>query len=167
MNRAWVEKISLARMIEEASNKYPDETGGCLMGYGSQGNVVVTTCIGPGPKAKHRRSEFVPDSEWQELQIEQIYEKSGRLLTYLGDWHSHPNAATRLSWKDRRTLLKIATFGEARLSSPIMAVVAGPPWSVKVWKTVSPRRIFFNVCVEELTLIVSDEFQQYSWTNRL
>lgn len=60
-------------------------------------------------------------------------------MTYLGDWHTHPNGSPALSRKDLRTLRRIARHPAARISQPVMAVLAGGPaaWHLAVRQ---PRR---------------------------
>ena len=77
-------------MVEEARRCLPNETGGAFMGYWSDPNtVVITDVIGPGPNAKHTRYSFHPDVEYHAAEIDRIYSQSGRINTYLGDWHTH------------------------------------------------------------------------------
>ncbi len=124
-------------MIAEARHWVPFETGGVLMGYWSttDSEVVITHTIGAGPAAKHRRSSFEPDSTHQQKQIDQIYAESGRLYTYLGDWHSHPIPCEQLSRRDKRTLLLIGTDRRARASIPIMGIVTKRhEWALTLWK---------------------------------
>ncbi len=148
---AWVRKEVIRKMQEEVQRMYPLETGGCLLGYwtGIFEEVVIEGCIGPGPKARHSRYSFKPDSEWQETQIARIYEESGRLCTYLGDWHSHIRGSLAMSWKDRRTLLRIASYPPARAPHPLMALIAGPPWKMRIWKVERPRRFLLSVVASE------------------
>lgn len=124
-------------MIAEARDWAPLETGGILMGYWSltRSEVVITHTIGAGPAAIHRRSSFEPDSTYQQKQIDQIYAESGRLYTYLGDWHSHPIPCEQLSRRDKRTLLLIGTDRRARASIPIMGIVTKrQEWTLTLWK---------------------------------
>ncbi|HEY8722856.1 MAG TPA: Mov34/MPN/PAD-1 family protein [Gaiellaceae bacterium] len=113
-------------MAQEISEAEPDETGGILLGYEAleEEAVVVTALVGPGPNSKASRAHFDPDGEWQEKEVARIYEASGRRATYLGDWHSHPKGLARPSWKDQRTARSIAEFREARMSNPLMLIVA-------------------------------------------
>ena len=67
-------------------------------------------------------------------EIAEHYYASGRVETYLGDWHSHPNGGGRLSSLDRRTLAMIAGFDAARAPRPLMAVLhGGEPWRLAIW----------------------------------
>lgn len=125
----WFARDAIAMMRREAERTFPNESGGVLLGYSDATNsaLVVTAFVGPGPLARHGRSAFVPDHRYHEEQVAQIYSASGRVHSYLGDWHSHPDGSLRMSAADRRTLARIARFREARMSRPIMVVIAGRP----------------------------------------
>lgn len=131
-------------MAAEANRVFPFETGGVLMGYWVDpgGEVVITHATGPGPRAVHGLYSFNPDADYQEEEIARHYEASGRLHSYLGDWHTHPRESAYLSRRDRRTLRKIATCPEARAPIPIMAVLGAgkPEWLLGIWKY-SPTRL--------------------------
>lgn len=131
----YVEKAALKGMIDASAAYAPLETGGLLLGYSaSPSEVVVTSLIYAGPKALHEKESFVPDHEFQELELARIYEASGRVWTYLGDWHSHPGGIPLLSRLDRETLFSIANSKDARVVVPLMAVVAGgPDWVLGIW----------------------------------
>jgi integrative and conjugative element protein (TIGR02256 family) len=126
------------RLLTEADRAFPGETGGVLMGYWAEADneVVITNAIGPGPKAAHYKKSFIPDSEYQESEIARIYRDSNRLLTYLGDWHTHPSGSSSLSFRDKRTLYRIVTCPDARCPVPLMAVMGGgeDEWLLRVWR---------------------------------
>jgi integrative and conjugative element protein (TIGR02256 family) len=132
-------RVVLSAMHREAHGSAPYETGGVLIGYWASGGTeaVVTAVIGPGADAEHELHSFRPDYVFQEGEIARLYEESRGRETYLGDWHTHPDAPDgRLSGKDRRTLWRIATFKEARAERPLMAVMHGgnPAWDLTVWQ---------------------------------
>jgi integrative and conjugative element protein (TIGR02256 family) len=132
---AWVDKRLLGLMSAESECWCPKETGGILVGYWSDRDVVITDIIGPGPKAVHRRYSFTPDAKWQENEIARTYEESGRVITYLGDWHSHPHGTPGLSIKDLVTLLRVAIHKPARAPRPIMGILHNnPQWELMVWR---------------------------------
>lgn len=134
---AWIESSVLKTLSEQAKFFQPYETGGCLLGYWVKPleEVVICEIVGSGPKAKHSKMKFVPDHKWQTSQIAAIYAESGYYYSYLGDWHSHPNySSANLSWKDRRTLRKIASHPPARMPHPLMAIIAkDESWVLKIW----------------------------------
>ena len=114
-------------ITREAIQCLPKESGGILMGYWTKPLelVAITHIIGPGPNAEHYENRFVPDCEWQEEQIREVYEITSRRSAYLGDWHSHPNGEKWLSFKDKNTLRKISKYIPARSPNPLMGVLDG------------------------------------------
>jgi integrative and conjugative element protein (TIGR02256 family) len=90
----WIAGAATAAIKELAGERYALETGGIVVGYmpPDSRDPVVTGIIGPGPHAHHRAKGFKPDAAWQEQRVAEVYEASGRVITYHGDWHSHPEA---------------------------------------------------------------------------
>ncbi len=122
----------LAEMEAEAERHFPSESGGVLLGYRPPGHrraLQVTEVVGPGPRARHRRHRFEPDGAWQATEIAAAYERSGRTVTYLGDWHSHPRGSGRPSGLDRATARKIARSPKARAPRPLLIILFGEPES--------------------------------------
>jgi integrative and conjugative element protein (TIGR02256 family) len=134
---AWIARIAIEAMFSEADRSYPFEIGGALIGYWAAPytEVVITRAVGPGPRALHKRFAFAADYEFHDLEIARIYEASGRLQTYLGDWHSHPASLVYLSGLDRHTLKRIASYAPARATVPLMAILgASAPWEMRIWR---------------------------------
>lgn len=93
--------------------------------------IVVDQVIGPGPNARHERYRFEPDIHWQHAQIADHYYATGGTSTYLGGWHSHPEATHgRLSSIDRKALRTIISEPEAQCPKPLMVIFLGKPRSV-------------------------------------
>jgi integrative and conjugative element protein (TIGR02256 family) len=135
--QVWIHEAVIQFIEAEAARFFPKETGGVLVGYwvSMPNEAVLTDVIGPGQKASHSFSSFLPDHDFQQSEIERLYQSSGRLHTYMGDWHTHPKQDAYLSPTDRSTLRKIALHKEARNASPLMAVLGnGPNWNLKVWR---------------------------------
>lgn len=135
--RLWLHRIGLDRMVAEASSKVPLETGGILIGYFSvpDGVPVVFLTTGPGPAALHSRFGYAPDNAHDAQKIAEAYEASGGLLTYLGDWHTHPLPRSGLSRKDKRVMRRIARSKTARLPSPNMLILYfDGQWEIAAWQ---------------------------------
>ena len=134
----WIAGAAINDLVVEATEKSPMETGGVLLGYQVDNGTttVVTAVVGPGPRAQHTKTAYVPDHEYHEKEIARIYASSGRCTTYVGDWHSHPGGSLHLSRTDVRTLRTIARHKNARLPSPIMIVAASgsPEWDIGAWQ---------------------------------
>lgn len=128
----------LAQCKREVDATFPLESGGVLMGnWQSPTHVVIRAVIGPGPSAKHERFRFRPDLPWQHEQIAKHYTQSTGAVTYLGDWHSHPQANHgRLSYQDQVALSAIMSTPEAQCAEPVMAILWGNPdgWRLTVWQ---------------------------------
>lgn len=145
----WLPQSVTDEMRRDADHWYDRETGGTFMGYWADSqSAVVTTMIPGGPNAIRERTSFLPDQDWQQAQIADHYERSGRLDTYLGDWHTHPDAASgRLSWKDRACLKRIIRTPAARNPTPIMMLMCGDRngWVLHSWVAqLSSRLLLFE-----------------------
>lgn len=118
----------LAQIRAEAMSFAPDETGGMLIGYRADqhatSDVAVTGLIGAGPAAERARHRFVPDGPWQYEQLLRVYESSGRISVYLGDWHSHPRGSSRLSPTDLATYRRVAADHDAQTPHPVVLIAA-------------------------------------------
>jgi integrative and conjugative element protein (TIGR02256 family) len=150
----WIFRSILHDLVTEADRIFPNETGGVFMGYWvSTKELVITHAIGPGPHALHHASSFVPDDDYQQRQIQNIYDKTARTSTYLGDWHTHPNGAAIPSKSDRRTMNKIANHADARIATPLMGILAGSDdWQLVLWCLRPTRLGIFRSTVKSLTI---------------
>ena len=140
--------------------RLPKETGGVLLGYwrAGSGEPVATHVVGPGPNAVHREHGLIPDYDYQEDEIATLYRASGRRLSYLGDWHTHPGGDSRMSRRDRACLRRIARFARARAPNPLMLILAGgDPWTPVVRQGRMRRRLLWRVwSVRQLRVAVGD-----------
>lgn len=127
---------ALETMNQERLRRSGVETGGVLIGSADSDVVWIEEALGPGPNAKHGRYSFEPDAPYDAQRIAEAYEVSGRRLTYLGDWHTHPSGEPYLSARDVATLKTIAAYHPARMRSPVMIVVAG---SLAAWRYTGRR----------------------------
>lgn len=137
-DQIWLPRQLLDTIEKEGMELMPLETGGVLMGYvADNGDTVVTDIILAGPNAIHNRWKFIPDHAYQQEQINHLYHESGGVTTYLGDWHTHPGLSSAMSWRDRRTLQKIALTPSARISHPLMAILGED--GLTIWRHEAER----------------------------
>lgn len=116
----------LSDLLTEAWARWPNETGGVLLGRPSDRadhGAVVLHVVGPGPNARHDRYGFEPDAEWQAAQVADLW-AADPTLEYLGDWHTHPGGTTRFSELDQAAARTIASAPMARQPRPLMLVAA-------------------------------------------
>lgn len=136
MGTLWLARSAADQLAEEGADKSPNETGGILLGYWGipKKEAVVVRAVGPGPDATHGPYSFTPDGEYHWKEIEAEYMATGGQHTYLGDWHTHPDARAYLSPRDRKTLKKIALCPESQAPQPIMVVLSGMDcWAASAW----------------------------------
>lgn len=133
--KCWIEAGALEFIKTESQRMAPKETGGLLLGYRAAEDVIITMATGPGPKSKHKSSSYLPDNNFDSDQIAEIYRNTDGVITYLGDWHSHPKGGSGLSNDDIITLMNISTYEPARASKPIMLIAAKSTndWMPVVW----------------------------------
>lgn len=140
--KVWIKENVIEEIFSEGNKCLPIETGGILMGYSaSTFEFVITDLIGPGEKAIHGHDSFEPDQLFHLDEVNRIYEKSNGLITYLGDWHTHPNSHPYLSSKDKKTICTIANYEEARLLNPLMLIASPPGNDFKVWVYKKTKRL--------------------------
>jgi integrative and conjugative element protein (TIGR02256 family) len=125
-------------LLDEAERYRVRETGGALLGWREDKEVVVNRILGPGPRARHRFWYFEPDHEWQGREGRRIYHESRRTIAYVGDWHTHPRGATRPSPQDRKAMASIANDSDFRTPNPLSLIVSRPgrcnhSFNVYVW----------------------------------
>lgn len=142
MKKVWILRNVFDRIVQEAERKAPLETGGLLIGYRSADDIhlVVMDMIGPGPKAKHRKWTYKPDYGFHREEVKKVYDETGGMHTYLGDWHSHPTDSAYLSLLDKRALRNIACFPDNFIDRPIMLVLgrgSNGEWTPGTWR-ISP-----------------------------
>jgi integrative and conjugative element protein (TIGR02256 family) len=149
-------KGSMLSALElEARYALPNETGGLLVGYrADNGDLVVQEIIGPGPKALHSSSRFVPDHAWQCQQLDTIYRETEGRHVYLGDWHTHPHGIPDMSGLDRRTLRAIARHTEAGAGRPVMLIGgnAGGDWLWKLHEYQASSLFGLRIVTKELEI---------------
>ena len=136
----WISKQIFQKMLADAEKWSPYETGGVFMGYTADDHdLVVTDLIDAGDHAKHKKFRFQPDQDYQLEQIARIYKESKGTVTYLGDWHTHPNSTPNLSLLDKRTLTKIALTPASKNTQPIMVILGSMPikWTLNAVQFVS------------------------------
>lgn len=133
--KCWVESGVLAFITAECQRIAPKESGGLLLGYWAAGDVIVRIATGAGPESNHNLSSYIPDNKFDSDQIAKFYKETRGIITYLGDWHSHPGGGSDLSKDDVITLINISTYEPARAATPIMLIAAKEHygWTPAVW----------------------------------
>jgi integrative and conjugative element protein (TIGR02256 family) len=106
----------------------PWEVGGWLLGYWTVDRVAVyvTQATPPGPRG-------TPVGVWisgrsHRERFDAAWEASGGIVTFLGDWHTHPGGPTSPSGRDADAARQLAEDGQYGTPEPVLALVAVPRW---------------------------------------
>jgi integrative and conjugative element protein (TIGR02256 family) len=122
MGRVWLDPSAREAIADEAAKRRLRETGGPLFGYQSAGQVVLARALGPGPKARHRRTRLIPDAEHLQRAIDEIHAETEGRLSYIGEWHTHPLGRARPSATDEETAARIAGLRATGLTRPLVLI---------------------------------------------
>jgi integrative and conjugative element protein (TIGR02256 family) len=111
------------KVINDEIKKCPiRETGGILIGYKSDNSIVVTNAIGPGPNAKHSFFNFKRDVKYCNEKLLQYFKESKGVLTYLGEWHTHPFGRPIPSQQDDKEMYGITKTEIYQNDTPILII---------------------------------------------
>ena len=112
--------------ITEDAKKWKDiETGGVLIGRISLNRrcIIVTRMLEAPPDSTRSKTSFVLGKEGLRKKVTEIYERSGRTLSYVGTWHSHPCGPKEASSTDRISFERIK---QLRLGAPALYLIWTP-----------------------------------------
>jgi integrative and conjugative element protein (TIGR02256 family) len=115
-------KLGLFRQVQPASA----EAGGILLGFRRDPHLHVLMATSPGAGDRRGRFGFsrLDKSHGKVARIE--WEKSGEIMDYLGEWHTHPEEIPRPSGLDLSEWRKISE----RRREPMVFVIVG---MVETW----------------------------------
>lgn len=102
------EQKTLLSLLSSAQVSSSDnERGGVILGrlFPESSKIVITHVI-ESKKAKSRRYRFDMNVDEVQNTIDDIWENSKGHITYLGDWHTHPEKRPKPSIKDHLTFRK-------------------------------------------------------------
>ena len=98
-----------ARKIRSAN--LPNETGGVLLGYFDQKlrSIFVVDILSAPVDSSADPSGFTRGAQGLEKKIEMAQERTANIVSYIGEWHSHPSGiSTKPSKEDIRLLSYLA-----------------------------------------------------------
>lgn len=123
----WIDAVARHAIGEHAITRRRTETGGALIGYEHDDEVVIACAYGPGPRARHRRTTFEPHRQTTQAVIDAVRKHSDSRYRFLGSWHTHPCGVARPSGTDIASLEAMADQPDLFLSRPIMLIQATQP----------------------------------------
>lgn len=97
----------LAQARDQRAAKLPNETGGIILGcWDVSRRVVYAVALLPSPAdSTERPAYFTRGREELKARVDQASERTAGMVTYVGEWHSHPDACSCWPSEDDRNVL--------------------------------------------------------------
>ena len=109
------------------AERLPAESGGVLLGYHdlNLGEAVIVDVLPPPPDSRHSTGHFERGVEGLLESYSEVQRRTGNVVGYLGEWHSHPPGhSARQSPDDLLQLFKLA-LGMADDGLPVIQLIVG------------------------------------------
>lgn len=129
------------------SGKENCEVGGVLIGREniSNSNLIVEYITEPMRGDKRSRNRFYREDKGHIEFYKNLYDKSGGVYAYVGEWHTHPEAIPQYSCLDLKNWKKIGK--EAGKGNIQLHIIVGYD-AIKIWEF-----SFYDKMIEELATI--------------
>jgi integrative and conjugative element protein (TIGR02256 family) len=106
----------------------PWEVGGWLLGYWAEDRSSVVVTHATPPAVRGTAFGVTISGKGHRERFDQAWDRSGGLVTFLGDWHTHPGGPAIPSGQDTRAMRQLATDAHFGTPEPLMAIVSNPRW---------------------------------------
>jgi proteasome lid subunit RPN8/RPN11 len=105
----------------------PSETGGILVGRIAEPRktIHVTRLVRAPPDSRGTPFVFMRGTEQLPEALEQVRNRTGGLLTYVGEWHSHPTSGSDLSDTDKYAVISLRSILD-RVGLPTLVTIVTP-----------------------------------------
>lgn len=124
-NQDWIVKIShqlYQNILNKLQEACPRETGGILLGTINYNKKIIYAIDTYTPEdSKFGLASFYKGSKGTREYLEDIIYKTGEMIIYVGDWHTHPNGSLSMSRTDETALsLQKEEVDDIKLPAHIM-----------------------------------------------
>ena len=112
------------KIKRQVAKHYPNECGGIFVGkvIVDDNKAIIEKMIFPA-KFKGTPVYFLRVSRFINQWLVKIFNQSNGASFYLGEWHSHPNAAPMPSRKDYDSMKRISENENIRIATPLLLIV--------------------------------------------
>ncbi|MFK5893106.1 MAG: Mov34/MPN/PAD-1 family protein [Pseudomonadota bacterium] len=83
-----------------------NEAGGILLGCYRDPHIEVVLATPPGPDDIRKPLSFIRKCASHKREAHNQWKKSGKLITYIGEWHTHPQKIPEPSYTDYRNWIE-------------------------------------------------------------
>lgn len=118
---------SVAKLIELRSAKLPVETGGILLGYIDHKScrIYIVDVLGAPADSEETETSFIRGTEGLSKKLAEAKKRTAGIVTYIGEWHSHPEGCQTTPSGFDQTLLQYLTEQLATEGHPALMAIAG------------------------------------------
>ena len=116
-------------------HKLPNETGGVILGYVDHKSkrIFMVDALSSPPDSKEDNSGFIRGIKGLKRQLDEASRRTANIVSYIGEWHSHPkNATAQPSVLDRELLDYLSEKLSFEGQPSLMLIVADNEISVAV-----------------------------------
>ncbi|POD70911.1 hypothetical protein BKM17_23740 [Pseudomonas syringae group genomosp. 3] len=105
----------------------PNETGGAILGVTDlkTKTIVVVDVLPTPPDSEASPSHFIRGQEGQAEALENVHQRTARVVDYVGEWHSHPDACPARPSSDDERLLDTIGRKMSTEGLPALMIIAG------------------------------------------
>ena len=114
-----VDNIVLEKMARCSRRFSPLEAGGLVLGYRKNACLHAIDVTLPGQWDRHSRSSFHRSVRAHRLRALRLWRKSGGLIDWIGEWHSHPGFLLSPSGTDHFNWKRLVRHRQAHMIFPI------------------------------------------------
>jgi integrative and conjugative element protein (TIGR02256 family) len=114
-------------LFANGNRQAPKETGGVLIGIANYKTKTIHVFdIVVEPQGSHGTyCEFVRGNKGMPAEIDEIKRKTGEVIGYIGEWHTHPMNLKGLSTKDEKTIDELRVLNRT-VPIPTCALIVTP-----------------------------------------
>ncbi len=125
--RVYTDRSLLAKVGQARAGKLPNETGGVLLGaFDLQRKIIYAVDTLPAPPdSTEYPTLFIRGHERLASQIAELQARTGGMLEYVGEWHSHPAGASVAASRDDQTVLGWLADKMWQEGLPALMLIAG------------------------------------------
>jgi proteasome lid subunit RPN8/RPN11 len=115
------------KMSELMRQHSPRETGGILVGRlaSTRKTVYVTRLLPAPPDSRGTPWVFTRGTEKLPEALDLVHRRTGGLLTYVGEWHSHPMGGSDLSDTDKHAVISLRSILD-HVGLPTLVTIVTP-----------------------------------------
>jgi integrative and conjugative element protein (TIGR02256 family) len=120
-------KIVFSDAVLETFNKYKQkspqshESGGIVLGQITGDVIYINRASTPNIFDKSSRYRFERDKNAAQIIVNYEYNNSDRKISYLGEWHTHPENTPTPSGQDRKMIKD--QYSSSKLNEPFLLMI--------------------------------------------